>query len=104
MAMGQSTRLHAAIQFDHIGYNGQGIQMRELSARSICALRSMLHGANDPVLAHIGGRQRITLRILWPGYEHVEWIDQIELDYRGSPITRAHLGAVIAENFARFVE
>ncbi|KAG6826641.1 hypothetical protein H0H93_016340, partial [Arthromyces matolae] len=102
-AMGQNTRLHAAIQFDHIGYNGQGVQMRELAARSISALGSIIQGANDPVLAHTG-RERVMFRIVWPGYEHVEWFDQIELNFQGRPINRAQLGAFISQNFARFVE
>ncbi|KAG6808432.1 hypothetical protein H0H93_016941 [Arthromyces matolae] len=63
----------------------------------------MVQGANDPVLAHTG-RQRIMFRILWPGYEHVEWFDQVELNHRGYPLTRVQLGAFIAQNFARFVE
>ncbi|KAG6897500.1 hypothetical protein C0992_000930 [Termitomyces sp. T32_za158] len=119
-AMGQSVRLHAAIQFDHIGYTGQGIQMRELSARSDAAIAAMMQGAGDAVLYHTG-RERITFRIVvstslpncsivitkhnqWPGYEHVECCDQLVINSGGRPITRAQLGKSVAQIFARFVE
>ncbi|KAG6873080.1 hypothetical protein C0995_003124 [Termitomyces sp. Mi166 len=101
--MGQNVRRHAPIQFDHIGYNGQGMQMRELSARSEAAIAAMIQGAEDPVLAHTG-RERITFRIIWPGYEHVECCDQVVINPGGRPITRAQLGKFIAQVFARFVE
>ncbi|KAG6908355.1 hypothetical protein DXG01_005173 [Tephrocybe rancida] len=103
LAMGQHTRLHGAIQFNHIGYNSQGVQMRELSARSTGGLGNIIAGANDLVLAHTG-RERIMLRIIWPGYEHVEWTYNLDLNVGGRPITRAQLGVVVAQNFARFVE
>ncbi|KAG5728887.1 hypothetical protein E4T56_gene5619 [Termitomyces sp. T112] len=103
LAMGQNARRHAAIQFDYVGYNGQGVQMRELSARSDAAIASMIQGAGDPVLAH-AGRERVTFRIIWPGYEHVESCDQIIINPGGRPITRAQLGKFVAQIFARFVE
>ncbi|KAG6878802.1 hypothetical protein C0992_007646 [Termitomyces sp. T32_za158] len=101
--MGQNVRRHAAIQFDHIGYNGQGVQMRELSARSDAAIAAMIQGAGDAVLSHTGC-ERITFRIVWPGYEHVECCNQLVINSGGRPITRAQLGKSVAQIFARFVE
>ncbi|KAG6916458.1 hypothetical protein DXG01_006725 [Tephrocybe rancida] len=99
-----SGRAHSPISFDHPGYSKQGIQMRELTARSVAALASIIQGAGDAVLAHTG-LPRITLRILWPGYEHVEWAATIDLN-GGSygPITRAQLGVAVSQHFSRFVE
>ncbi|KAF5385125.1 hypothetical protein D9615_000893 [Tricholomella constricta] len=99
---GRTNQIHGAITFDYIGYAKQGVPMRELSTRSTHALASMITGANDQVLAHTG-LTKITLRILWPGYESFEWTRVIEIDARG-PVTRAQLGAVISQNFARFIE
>ncbi|KAF9463659.1 hypothetical protein BDZ94DRAFT_1163524 [Collybia nuda] len=101
-ATGRLNQLHSAISFDYLGYSKQGVPMRELSTRGTHALASMIHGANDPVLAHTG-LVRITLRILWPGYEQVDWARSIEIATQG-PMTRAQLGAAVAMNFARFVE
>ncbi|GLB44466.1 putative glycosyl hydrolase family 79 C-terminal beta domain [Lyophyllum shimeji] len=101
-ATGRTNQLHSAITFDYLGYSKQGVPMRELSTRSAAALGSMIAGAGDAVLAHTG-LARITLRIIWPGYEHVEWARSIEINANG-PITRAQLGATISQNFARFME
>ncbi|KAG6815962.1 hypothetical protein H0H87_009875 [Tephrocybe sp. NHM501043] len=99
-----SGRVHAPIAFDHPGYAKQGVQMRELTMRSIGALASVIQNAGDAVLAHTG-LSRITLRIMWPGYEHLDFASTIELNIGGyGPITRAQLGAVISQNFARFID
>ncbi|KAG6917559.1 hypothetical protein DXG01_002028 [Tephrocybe rancida] len=103
-ATGRLDQVHNAIMFDYAGYAKQGVPMRELSARSGTVLASMIQGGKDTVLAHTG-LARITFRILWPGYEHVEWARSVELTVGGyGPITRAQLGAAISQNFARFVE
>ncbi|KAF8073326.1 hypothetical protein FPV67DRAFT_1446310 [Lyophyllum atratum] len=103
-ATGRLNQVHGAIAFDFLGYAKQGVPMRELSTRSAHALASMIHGAGDVVLAHTG-LARITLRIIWPGYEHVEWARSIEVNLAGQgPVTRAQLGAIISQNFARFIE
>ncbi|KAG6845549.1 hypothetical protein H0H87_007793 [Tephrocybe sp. NHM501043] len=103
-ATGRLSQVHKAIAFDYPGYSRQGVSMRELSARSINTLASIIQGGGDSVFAHTG-LARITLRILWPGYEHVEWARSVELNVNGfGPITRAQLGAIISQNFARFVE
>ncbi|KAJ2931050.1 hypothetical protein H1R20_g6038, partial [Candolleomyces eurysporus] len=90
------------ITFDYVGQQKQGIPMRELSARNIVALGQMLQGANDPVFAETG-LKRITLRILWPGYTHVDWARSINLVASG-PITRTQLATQLAANFSRFME
>ncbi|KAG6907989.1 hypothetical protein DXG01_006645 [Tephrocybe rancida] len=102
LAMGQNARLHSAIQFDHVGYTNQSIQMRELTARSSTALEAIIQGANDPVFAHTG-LERITLRII-PGYENIDGSYSCMLGTGGRPITRAQLGVITAQNSARFVE
>ncbi|KAG6899690.1 hypothetical protein C0993_007890 [Termitomyces sp. T159_Od127] len=97
-------RRHAPITFDHPGYSKQGVQMREFVSRSSSALASTVQGAGDAVLAHTG-ISRITLRIMWPGYDHLNWENVIELGVPGyGPITRAQLGAVVSQHFARFME
>ncbi|KAG6877018.1 hypothetical protein C0993_011011 [Termitomyces sp. T159_Od127] len=102
-AMGQNVRLHPAIHFDYIGYNGQGVQMRELFARSNAAIAAMIKGARDEVLSHVE-RERISFRIIWPGYEHVESCDQLAINANGCHITRGQLGKNVAKCFARFME
>ncbi|KAG5730979.1 hypothetical protein E4T56_gene4013 [Termitomyces sp. T112] len=102
-AMGRLNQLHNPITFDYIGYSKQGVPMQELMARGTTALASMIQGANDAVFAHTG-LIRIAFRIIWPGYEHVEWARTIELTRGKTPITRAQLGSTISLSFARFVE
>ncbi|GLB34426.1 hypothetical protein LshimejAT787_0113100 [Lyophyllum shimeji] len=101
-ATGRTNQVHSAITFDYVGYSKQGVPMRELSTRSAAALGSMIVGAGDPVLAHTG-LSRITLRIIWPGYEHVDWARSIEVNTNG-PITRAQLATIVSQNFARYIE
>ncbi|KAG5636500.1 hypothetical protein H0H81_007810 [Sphagnurus paluster] len=102
LATGRSTQLHGAIAFDYVGYSKQGVPMRELCTRSTTALASMITRANEQVLAHTS-ISRIALRILWPGYEQLESTRTIEISAQG-PITRAQLGAIVSQNFARFLE
>lgn len=102
LATGRTNVVHSAIPFDFHGYTRQGVPMHELSSRSSSALVAMIQGGDDQVLAHIG-LTRIFLHILWPGYEHVKWVRRIEVNSHG-PITRARLGAVVSQHFARYVE
>ncbi|KAG6894897.1 hypothetical protein C0992_004055 [Termitomyces sp. T32_za158] len=102
-AMGKNNCLHPAIQFDHIGYDGQGVQMREFLARSEASIGAMIQGARDAVLSHVE-RGRISFRIMWPGYEHVESCDHLALNPHGRPITRSQIGKCVAKYFARFME
>ncbi|EAU82643.2 hypothetical protein CC1G_07925 [Coprinopsis cinerea okayama7 len=90
-----------AISFDYIGFSKQGVPMRELSARSISALGQMLAGANEPVFASTGLKS-VTLRIMWPGYTHLDFYRVINVVTGSGHITRAQLAALIAQNFARF--
>ncbi|KAJ7155150.1 hypothetical protein C8R46DRAFT_1041338 [Mycena filopes] len=65
---------------------------------------TQVHGANDPVFAHTG-LQRIVFRLIWPGYEHVEWCRTLPLVApNGAPITRVALAMLLASNFAHFIE
>ncbi|TFK24498.1 hypothetical protein FA15DRAFT_680663 [Coprinopsis marcescibilis] len=99
-----ASNLHLApVAFDVIGYSKQGIMMRDLSTRNISAIGQLLAGANDAVMASTGLKQ-ITLRIMWPGYTHVDWSRVIDLIAPTGPITRAQLALLIAQNFARFME
>ncbi|TFK24495.1 hypothetical protein FA15DRAFT_592283 [Coprinopsis marcescibilis] len=99
-----TSNLHLApVSFDLIGYAKQGVLMRDLSTRSVPAIGQLLAGATDAVMASTGLKQ-ITLRIMWPGYTHVDWARVIELNAPTGPITRAHLALLIAQNFSRFVE
>ncbi|KAJ6549155.1 hypothetical protein B0H10DRAFT_2170008 [Mycena sp. CBHHK59/15] len=90
VATGRTHQLHSS-----------GVSMRELSLRGTS---TPIQGAGDPVFSNTG-LQRIVFRILWPGYEHVEWCRGIVVTSpNGAPITRVALGNQIAQNFARFME
>lgn len=62
-AMGRNVHLHAAIQFDHIGYDGQGVRMCELLARCNVTIATFMQGARDAVLSYTD-RDRISFRII----------------------------------------
>ncbi|KAJ3717098.1 hypothetical protein EV361DRAFT_864697 [Lentinula raphanica] len=100
---GRLVQTQAPIAIDFKGYSRQGIKMMELYARGALALSQMMQGADDRVLAHTG-LKRITLYITWPGYESQEWMRPIELYSSGSPVTRAEIAAVVAQNFYRYFE
>ncbi|KAJ7464296.1 hypothetical protein B0H11DRAFT_1734240 [Mycena galericulata] len=59
-----------------------------------------IQGANDAVFEHTG-LKRIVFRIIWPGYEHVDWCGGIGVEGK---ITRAALNFQVASNFARYFE
>ncbi|KAG6829423.1 hypothetical protein H0H92_004569 [Tricholoma furcatifolium] len=100
----RSAPAYAPIIFDHPGCSQQGVPMRELVARSGTGMTALLQGAGDLVFA-CTGLVRITLKIMWPGYEHLDWASPIDLTYAGSgPITRAQLAASVSHGFARFTE
>ncbi|KAJ6620239.1 hypothetical protein B0H10DRAFT_1103498 [Mycena sp. CBHHK59/15] len=101
VATGRTHQLHSSVSFDYPGQSRQGVSMRELSLRGTS---TPIQGAGDPVFSNTG-LQRIVFRILWPGYEHVEWCRGIVVTSpNGAPITRVALGNQIAQNFARFME
>ncbi|KAK7033541.1 hypothetical protein VNI00_012765 [Paramarasmius palmivorus] len=102
-SVGRVQPLNRPINFDYIGYPMQGMPMKELCVRGPYAMAQMMQGANDHVLAHTQLR-KITLHIRWPGYEHVEWIRNIEVVTASGPITRAQLAHAVAQNFVRYVE
>ncbi|KAJ7487367.1 hypothetical protein B0H11DRAFT_2157182 [Mycena galericulata] len=95
--MERTRELHAPVRYDYPGQAHQGVSMRELRAKGPMA---PIQGANDAVFAHTG-LNRIVFRIIWPGYEHVDWCRGIVVE---GNITRAALGFQIASNFARFFE
>jgi hypothetical protein len=82
-----------------IGFTGQGVPVHELCARSTHALAQMIAGANDVVVA----QPRLVLCICWPGYSHIDWACPIDLYPNIVPLTRAQLGAAIAQNISQFV-
>ncbi|KXN90319.1 hypothetical protein AN958_04352 [Leucoagaricus sp. SymC.cos] len=88
------------VSFDYIGYAHQGVSIADFHVRSANALSQMIAGGNDLVLAQTGVRE-INLRILWPGYEHLNWSFSTPAS---SSITRIQLGASIAMHFWRFIE
>ncbi|KAJ6584192.1 hypothetical protein B0H10DRAFT_1833114 [Mycena sp. CBHHK59/15] len=101
VATGRAHQLHASVAFDYPGQVRQGVSMRELSLK---ATSTLIQGAGDAVFSNTG-LQRIVFRILWPGYEHVEWCRAIVIvSPNGAPITRVALGQQVAQNFARFIE
>ncbi|KAF9002283.1 hypothetical protein BDQ17DRAFT_1483524 [Cyathus striatus] len=97
-----SAYLHKPISFDYVGYKGQGVNMADMSSRSMVALSQMVAGANDVVFGP--GIQKMNFCIIWPGYEHVDWHRHIVLSPQGGSMTRGQLGAEISLQFARFLD
>ncbi|KAF5362295.1 hypothetical protein D9756_002042 [Leucocoprinus leucothites] len=88
------------VMFDFIGYSQQGVSIAEFHVRSANALSQVIAGGNDLVLANTGV-QEINLRILWPGYEGLNWSFSTPAS---QSMTRIQLGASIAMHIWRFVE
>ncbi|KAJ3573835.1 hypothetical protein NP233_g2170 [Leucocoprinus birnbaumii] len=89
----------APISFDYIGQAGQGVSLADFSARSQNAISQLVAGANDQVLAG-SGINKINLRIMWTGYEHLNFIQSMPAS---SAMSRGQLGASIAMQFWSFV-
>ncbi|KAF5362299.1 hypothetical protein D9756_002046 [Leucocoprinus leucothites] len=87
------------IGFDYIGQAGQGVSLADFSARSQNAISQLVAGANDQVLAGTG-INKIKLRIMWTGYEHLNFIQSMPAS---SAMSRGQLGASIAMQFWSFV-
>ncbi|KAL0575932.1 hypothetical protein V5O48_006043 [Marasmius crinis-equi] len=102
-ATGRVQPLNAPIVFDLNGFPGHGIFLQEMQTRGPQGIQQVMRGANDMVLAHTQLR-RIALHIRWPGYEHFEWTRSIDVITLHGPITRAQLAAILASNFARYIE
>ncbi|KAF5330493.1 hypothetical protein D9619_005401 [Psilocybe cf. subviscida] len=94
--------LSAPITFDIKGGGGygNGFAMRDLCARSALGLNTVMKGGEDKVLQDISGG-RITFRIMWPGY--TPSVLAIDIGSEQS-MTRARIGRIIAQKFARFIE
>ncbi|KAJ2912201.1 hypothetical protein MD484_g8221, partial [Candolleomyces efflorescens] len=103
VSTGSGSKQFPSISFDYVDRPNQGVPMRELSARNVSTLVQVLQGPNEPVFSQTGLR-KITLRIHWPGYPHVDWARTIELVSSGGPITRVQLATAIAMNYGRFME
>ncbi|KAG6908353.1 hypothetical protein DXG01_005171 [Tephrocybe rancida] len=102
--MRRVSQLHSTITFDHTGYAKHDLPMRELVARSTSGIAAILQDAGDAVLVHTG-IPRIRLRIFWPGYDHIVWVREIELNIHGfGPLTRAQLAAGISRHSSQFIE
>ncbi|KAF7432552.1 hypothetical protein PC9H_004493 [Pleurotus ostreatus] len=95
------TNQNRPITFDMNGYHGQGIRMNEISARGAPALGSMMFGANDIVFP--ANVRRITFRICWPGYQHVEWTRSVEVVTSSGPMTRLQLARAITDNYVNYI-
>ncbi|XP_006461571.1 hypothetical protein AGABI2DRAFT_118446 [Agaricus bisporus var. bisporus H97] len=88
------------IDFDYIGQAGQGVSMADFSVRSQNAISQMVAGANEQILAGTGVVM-IKLRIMWTGYEYLNFTQSMP----ASPeISRGQLGARVALQFWLFVE
>ncbi|KAF7306233.1 hypothetical protein MIND_00413900 [Mycena indigotica] len=97
--------MQSPISFDYrhtsASLAGQGVAMRDLRLQGNA---TRIEGANDLVLAH-SGLARITFRIIWPGYEHVEWCRTMSIvSDHGAPITRLGLAIQVASSFAHWTE
>ncbi|KAJ3573844.1 hypothetical protein NP233_g2166 [Leucocoprinus birnbaumii] len=88
------------VMFDYIGQSQQGVSVAEFHVRSTNVLGQMIAGGNDLVLANTGV-QEINLRIMWPGYDHLNWSFSTPAS---QSMTRIQLGASIAMHIWRFVE
>ncbi|KXN90314.1 hypothetical protein AN958_04347 [Leucoagaricus sp. SymC.cos] len=87
------------IGFDYIGHDGQGVSLADFSTRSQNAITQLVAGANDQVLAGLG-ISKIHLRIMWTGYEHLNFVQSMP----ASPaMSRGQLGASIAMQFWSFI-
>ncbi|KAJ7656756.1 hypothetical protein DFH06DRAFT_1269407 [Mycena polygramma] len=96
VAMARTHEIHHPVSFDYPGQARQGVSMRELRLKGMSA---PLHGANDPVLAHTG-LQRVILRIIWPGYGHVEWCRTVPVKCQSE--TPSSRDLMFATNCVRF--
>ncbi|KAF8555566.1 hypothetical protein OG21DRAFT_1410728 [Imleria badia] len=99
---------HVPIIFELIGApsRGLGIPMRELVVRSGGALERMIVDASEPVgylMSGPLGIRQVSLRILWPGYDHVYSSHSLELFSSGGPVTRGQLAVQIAFAFSDYV-
>ncbi|TFK60461.1 hypothetical protein BDN72DRAFT_883590 [Pluteus cervinus] len=90
------------IKFDYAGHANEGIFMKDINPGLDDALRTRLEGCDDLVFEN-RGLQRITLKIIWPRYEYLDFSRTIELETSSGPITRWKLGAVISANYSRFL-
>ncbi|KAF5312626.1 hypothetical protein D9619_003723 [Psilocybe cf. subviscida] len=91
------------ISFDRIGSPGKGMPIADLVARSIPGLNTIMKGGEDYVFSGTPC-VRITFRIMWPGYLHLNWAHNIDVVSAQGPIARAQLAQAVAQSFARFVE
>ncbi|KAL9713334.1 hypothetical protein Ac2012v2_002939 [Leucoagaricus gongylophorus] len=92
--------IYQPIMFDYIGYFQQGVLLADFNARSVNALVQMVVGGNDLPLANTCVKE-MNLYIMWPGYEHLNWLYSTPAS---SSMTRIQLGASVAVHFWKFVE
>jgi len=81
--------------------------MCELLTRSGSALERMIVGASDGVGAQMSeslGFCRVNLKIMWPGYEHLDRTHPLDLYTPAGPLTRGQLAIHVAHAFARFMD
>ncbi|OJA08740.1 hypothetical protein AZE42_08663 [Rhizopogon vesiculosus] len=64
-------------------------------------------GSSDVVSVQMSGSlgfRRVNLKILWPGYEHLDRTHPLDLYTPAGPLTRSQLAVQVAHAFARFID
>ncbi|TCD62473.1 hypothetical protein EIP91_006821 [Steccherinum ochraceum] len=89
------------ISFDLVGaQRPYGIPVSLLTSNGCKrSVPSMVQNSQDPVFE---GLDRLTFRLIWPGYEHVELSRQIRLSTPTGQITRGQLAEQIIEHLINF--
>ncbi|KXN90318.1 hypothetical protein AN958_04351 [Leucoagaricus sp. SymC.cos] len=95
-----STPIFSPIAFDYFSQARQGVALRDFSVKSQGAVNQIVAGANEPVLANTG-LQKIDLRVMWLGYEHVDCSFTFPVN---RTTTKGQLGAHIAKQFRKFCD
>jgi hypothetical protein len=110
-----------SIAFDMAGApRGYGMPVGDLTAYSNNRLSQVIVNGNDQVFSEAAQKRRIIFRIAvslvilshlitrlelfqWPGYEALDWAQNIDLMPMGRPITRSQLAAVIAQCYSAYI-
>ncbi|KAF5362298.1 hypothetical protein D9756_002041 [Leucocoprinus leucothites] len=88
------------VAFDYFSQSRQGVALRDFSVKSQGGINHLLSGANEVILANTG-IQKIDLRIMWLGYEHIDCSFTFPVP---RTTTKGQLGSLIAKQFRKFCE
>ncbi|TDL28966.1 hypothetical protein BD410DRAFT_834972 [Rickenella mellea] len=88
------------IEFHRAGESQPGMSLKELLGRSGY---SLMYGAREAVF-NKSGLVQVKLRVLWPGYDHVDWVRRIELQTAYGPMTRGQLAQAVASHLVKYFE